>query len=274
MKSPGFSPNRRLPFRPCLVTFEPRITPGVLAAGDFNGDGFGDLAVGQPETNIGAGTAAGLVRVWYGSAAGYAGAGQVWSQDTTGVQDAAESGDRFGFSLAAGDLNGDGRDDLAVGVPYEDLGDAVDGGAVQVLYGSGSGLTAAGNQRWSQGSGGIVHRTATGDQFGYAVTTGDFNGGGYDDLVAGMPGNRAGPNDVPGGGGAVVIYGSASGLTSMGNRSFDATSRASWEKCSGTSTTGWRSPPVISTGTAGTTWPSASRTRTASGPPRWRTPGR
>src|SRR5215212_8501331 len=135
MKLPRRPGRMRPPLRPALEQFESRTLLSAVAAGDFNGDGFGDLAVGLPETDVGAGTAVGVVRIWYGSAAGYAPGNQVWSQDTTGVQDVAENGDRFGFALAAGDFNRDGRDDLAVGVPHEDVGTAVDGGQVQVLYG-------------------------------------------------------------------------------------------------------------------------------------------
>ena len=52
----------------------------------------------------------------------------------------AEEFDRFGASLAAQDFNADGYDDLAIGVPGEDLGSITDSGAVQILYGSSSGL--------------------------------------------------------------------------------------------------------------------------------------
>jgi hypothetical protein len=71
----------------------------------------------------------------------------------------AEIGDYFGSSVAAGDFDGDGLDDLAVGVPEEDLQidqeNTEDTGVVNVIYGSqGSGLTATGNQVWHQDSDG------------------------------------------------------------------------------------------------------------------------
>jgi len=66
---------------------------------------------------------------------------------------------RFGYSLATGDFNDDGYDDLAIGVPSEDLNDPTiqDMGAVNVIYGSASGLSATSipDQSWHQGSVGI-----------------------------------------------------------------------------------------------------------------------
>ena len=53
------------------------------------------------------------------------------------------------------DYNGDGFDDLAIGVPDEDIGAISNAGAVNVLYGSASGLTAAGDQLWHQDSSGV-----------------------------------------------------------------------------------------------------------------------
>jgi hypothetical protein len=119
----------------------------ALAAGDFNGDGRAELAVGVPGEDQGRGVA----QVLGGSAAGLTARGsRLWSQATPGVAGVAEPGDGFGGQLAAGDLNGDGRADLAIAVASEDVGSAKDAGAVNVLYGSASGLTAAGNQLWTQ----------------------------------------------------------------------------------------------------------------------------
>jgi hypothetical protein len=56
--------------------------------------------------------------------------------------------------LAVGDFDGDGFDDLVVGAPGEGLGGEVDAGGVNVIYGSGSGLSAAGDRRFTQNTGG------------------------------------------------------------------------------------------------------------------------
>jgi hypothetical protein len=73
----------------------------VLAAGDFDGDGFDDLAIGVPEEDVGGASDAGAVNVLFGSAAGLTAAGsQIWHQDSAGVPGAAENFDRFGNVLA------------------------------------------------------------------------------------------------------------------------------------------------------------------------------
>ena len=142
-----------------------------LATGDFNGDGRDDLAVGAP----GEDSFAGAVSVIYGSASGLAAAGnQIFRQGTGGVEDTAEGGDQFGFSLAACDFDGDGRDDLAVGVRFEDLASGFDHGAVNVLYGSPSGLTATGDQFWHQDSSGVLDPAEGGEFFGGALRGSPF----------------------------------------------------------------------------------------------------
>jgi hypothetical protein len=107
------------------------------------------------------------VYVLSGSAGGLVAAGgQNWSQGSPGVPGAAEPGDLFGSALFAGDFNGDGFDDLAVGVPGEDVGGATDAGAVNLLFGSAGGLAAAGAQIWSQASPGVPGAAEMFDQFG------------------------------------------------------------------------------------------------------------
>src|SRR5438067_69051 len=84
--------------------------------------------------------------------------------------------------VAKGDFNGDGIADLAIGVPLADVGGVPDAGAVHVIYGSATGLTATGNQMFTQGSNGVLDRAELNDRFGSALAAGDFNGDGYSDL--------------------------------------------------------------------------------------------
>ncbi len=122
---------------------------GPLAASgcDFNNDGFDDLALGVPGENVGSAANAGAVNIIYGSATGLRATGnQLWHQNITAVQGAAETGDRFGAALACGNFNLDLFDDLAIGAPGEAIGAVNDAGAVNVLFGSSGGLTATGNE--------------------------------------------------------------------------------------------------------------------------------
>jgi hypothetical protein len=149
----------------------------VDTAGDLNGDGFSDVVVGVP--NFDNATLGGRVFVYYGSAAGLPGAAS-W----TATSDQALG--RFGDAVAtAGDFNGDGYADLAIGAPGYDHGGLGSAGAAFVYFGSAGGLGDPGspsNADWA----------AYGDQasaeFGGDLgTAGDVNRDGYDDLIVGAP---------------------------------------------------------------------------------------
>jgi hypothetical protein len=105
--------------------------------------------------------------VLYGSAAGLTSIGdQIWTQNSPGVLGVAEASDQFGGFLSAGDYNGDGFDDLAIGASFEDVGALGNAGAATVLYGSAAGLAAALNQYWTQDSAGVLGTSEAGDWFG------------------------------------------------------------------------------------------------------------
>ena len=188
-----------------------------LAVGDFDRDGFTDLAIGVPNEDQ-TGADDGAVNVIYGSPGGLNAAGnQVWDQDSPGIGGGREAGDTFGASLAAGDFDGDGFTDLAIGVPNENQ-TAADDGAVNVIYGSPAGLNAAGNQVWDQDSPGIGGGREAGDRFGSSLAAANFGNSSHADLAIGVPSeDQTGADD-----GAVnVIYGSAAGLNAAGNQVWD-----------------------------------------------------
>jgi hypothetical protein len=189
---------------------------GALAAGDFNGDGYDDLAIGIPGEAIGPLTGAGAVAVLYGSASGLTASGDdFWHQDSTGIKGAAEVGDAFGSSLAACDVNDDGRDDLVIGSPGEAIGSKTGAGAVSLLLGSGAGLTHVGDQIWSQDSANVIGGAESGDNFGTSLSCGDFNGNGFMDIAIGTPGEDIGSKVDAGA--VSMLPGTASGFTAAGD---------------------------------------------------------
>jgi FG-GAP repeat len=254
-----------------------------IAAGDFNGDGYSDLAVGSPGESAGKLAAAGAIHIFFGSASGIVtAADQRWTLNTTGVAGKAAAGDRLGSSLSSGDLNGDGRADLVIGAPNKAVNGHLRAGAIAILNGAGSGLVAAGSKfatesslkvlkgsraaerfgtavavgdfdhsgrdqvvvgspfesiagkagagavvvakgdlsvrkAWSEATLGLIGDPNAGDHFGQALAVGDMDGNGRDDLAVGEPGWPRDP-DAPGVGGVRVIYGRLKGLKAVGNQ--------------------------------------------------------
>jgi FG-GAP repeat protein len=185
----------------------------ALAAGDFNKDGFTDLAVGAPGEAVGS-IESGGISVFPGSASGLT-TGQGFTQETGGG--ANEAGDKFGAALAAADFNGDTFADLAIGVPGEvPGGETAKGGAVFVYKGSASGVVS-GWATMQEDSGGS---TEADDEYGAALAAGNVTGTSHADLVVGAPGEAVGTSPADGGG-VYVVPGSSTG-TSTGFERFQA----------------------------------------------------
>ncbi|MGP3926573.1 FG-GAP and VCBS repeat-containing protein [Streptomyces sp. 8N616] len=160
------------------------VTAGVAAAapsglhGDFNGDGYRDVAVSAAGASVGGRSQAGQLIVQYGSATGLSAAKRtVISQNSTGVPGTAEAGDYFGADTAYGDFNADGYADIATGAAGEDVDGDTDGGTVVILWGSAAGLS---------GGTTVPDPTPTQhDRFGRGLEAADFNGDGKADLAIG-----------------------------------------------------------------------------------------
>jgi hypothetical protein len=199
------------------VLLWPASAIAAQVSGDFDGDGHGDLAVGVEGQTVNGHTQAGAVHVIYGSRHGLSGRGdRIFNQDTPGIKDTAEAGDRFGPVMAAGDFNGDGRSDLAIGVPFESVGATDGAGVVQILYGSPHGLRVKGNQRFVEGAGGLPGTPTTSAWFGFSLAAADFGHGKRDDLAIGASGQTVGSTAAAGA--VYVLYGSRGGLSSKGTR--------------------------------------------------------
>jgi hypothetical protein len=179
-----------------------RFGHSVGTAGDVNGDGYDEAIVGAPAYDHGQ-TDEGLAFVYAGSASGLNSA-PYWHAE--GNLYSAALGHSVG---TAGDVNGDGYDDVIVGAHGYDS-DQTDEGAAFVWHGSPSGLGDDGtptNADWR----------AEGDQidawFGHSVgTAGDVNGDGYDDVIVGARYYAHGTDDE---GAAFVYRGSTSGLSDL-----------------------------------------------------------
>jgi hypothetical protein len=168
----------------------------VGTAGDVNGDGYADVIVGAPYFDDGQ-IDEGAAFVYLGSASGL-------SPDPAWTGEADQRTSLYGNSAGtAGDVNGDGFDDIVVGAAFWDHLPADEGRAF-VYLGSASGLSEA--AIWSAES------NQTGSYFGISVgTAGDVNGDGFDDVIVGAPTFDHGQTDE---GRSFVYGGSASGVSS------------------------------------------------------------
>ncbi|WP_413168090.1 Ig-like domain-containing protein [Capilliphycus salinus ALCB114379] len=186
----------------------------VSGAGDINGDGIDDLIVGSSNADPNGNTDAGESYVVFGSDQGFSASLEI--SDLNGRNGFAIEGinekDYSGHSVSgAGDVNGDGIDDLIIGAPRRPQ-EFVGSGNSYVVFGSDQGFDASLELSDLDGSNGFaINGIDAGDRSGQSVSgAGDINGDGIDDLIIGAP--NADPNGNNGAGESYVVFGSAEGF--------------------------------------------------------------
>lgn len=184
----------------------------ALAVGDFDDDGYDDLAIGASGEGVGAVANAGAVMIAYGSPTGITAARDHHiTRNSTGLPGAAEPADKFGFSLASGDFDDDGNDDLAIGVINARCPDGTNrGGAVIMMLGAANGVGTVGSRFFQPGSDGLAGNCISNGQFGYALAAGAFDDGFTSDLAIGTLDNAS----------HVLYSAGAGGLAILGNQRF------------------------------------------------------
>ncbi|HSB08262.1 MAG TPA: hypothetical protein VLM38_02030 [Blastocatellia bacterium] len=223
----GASPNDHLSGGGTAGSFSALPRAHALAVGDFNKDGFGDAVVGAPDTDFtpsggAARVDAGAVYILFGKAT-FA-SPTIVDTNTTALSQpdvkifGALAGDNLGFAVSAGDVNGDGFDDLSIGAPGFDLTlagpppvDRQNCGAVYILFGSASFGAATIDLGSPNAANVLVVGEAAGDRFGSALTIRDVNGAtSAPDLLVGAPSSQ-GPDPVAAaradGGAAYLLFG-------------------------------------------------------------------
>ncbi|WP_413171701.1 beta strand repeat-containing protein [Anabaena azotica] len=201
------------------ITADDNSGSSVSSAGDVNGDGFDDLIIGAFRADPN-GSYSGQSYVVFGKSGGFTSSFNL--SDLNGsngfVINGITAGDYSGRSVSsAGDVNGDGFDDLIIGAEQADPNGSYSGQSY-VVFGKSGGFTSALNLSDLNGSNGFVINGIKANDFsGYSVSSaGDVNGDGFDDLIIGAYG--ADPNGSYSGQ-SYVVFGKSGGFTSAINLS-------------------------------------------------------
>jgi Ca2+-binding RTX toxin-like protein len=195
----------------------------VSTAGDINGDGYADVIIGASKADPGGDSIAGSSYVIFGAASGFNASFNPFALNgTNGFRlDGENAGDESGISVSdAGDVNGDGFDDMIIGAPNAYPNGEESTGCSYVVFGKESGFAATFDLASLDGSNGFrILGEFDGGDFGKSVSSaGDVNGDGFDDvlIVAYGSGTTVFGGSGPGPerpGTSYIIFGKAAGFT-------------------------------------------------------------
>ena len=189
----------------------------VSGAGDVNGDGIDDLIIGSPYADPNNQALGGESYVVFGRNTGFGTSLELLNLNGTNgfTLKGIDSDDVAGFSVSsAGDVNGDGINDLIIGAYGGDPNGENDAGESYVVFGKNTSFTASLELSALNGTNGFVINGIDADDFaGISVSSaGDVNGDGIDDLIIGASG--ADPDGTLNAGESYVVFGKNTGFAS------------------------------------------------------------
>ena len=186
----------------------------VSVAGDVNGDGIDDIIIEAQDADPNGESRAGESYVVFGSDTGFGASLELSALNGTNgfVVNGIDAIDQSGFSVsAAGDVNGDGIDDIIIGAPFAGP-NGISAGESYIVFGSDAGFEAALELSALNGTNGfVINGIVQSVLSGFSVSdAGDVNGDGIDDIIIGA--QFADPNGTNGAGESYVVFGSDSGF--------------------------------------------------------------